>query len=134
MQSTGQASTQAVSLVPMQGSAITYVISTDLPLDEYLKPNCTAGTGTAKLAGQSPRSELSGRGHGLYPSTCKHVLKEAQDLIGEQPVGGHDLLAVEAKGTAIEAHHRPTRFQHQQHARRRVPGVEIEFPKRVHPA
>jgi hypothetical protein len=35
MQSTGQASTQAVSLVPMHGSAMTYAIWSDLLKGKY---------------------------------------------------------------------------------------------------
>src|SRR5208282_852253 len=63
MQSTGQASTQAVSLVPMQGSAIMYAIESDTPqaLGSVMGLTILARTRlsaqTAPLSSRFPKSQ-----------------------------------------------------------------------------
>src|ERR1022692_779403 len=60
MQSTGQASTQAVSLVPMQGSAITYAMDIFSPVRDRPyhsaegKHKAAAGAGCLNVFGNAP--------------------------------------------------------------------------------
>src|ERR1041384_7679296 len=80
MQSTGQASTQAVSFVPMQGSAITYAIDVVFP-NTYTYhshprntirelPSAPAAHQTVEDAGQSSKSCFPRRGAGHAISPC----------------------------------------------------------------
>src|SRR5271170_2696049 len=109
MQSTGQASTQAVSLVPMQGSAITYVIKVPISRWRISETKLYSRNRKRRVASnstpQSSRCKLGGRGNWLYPTAGKHVLEEAQNLAGEQTVGGHHFLAIQTKRRAVEAEH-----------------------------
>ena len=83
---------------------------------------------------RSSCGEFGGRGDGLNTAAGEHVLEQAQNLICDQTVGGQNLLAIEPKGRAVEAEHGSTCLHHQQRARGRIPGVQIEFPKAVYPA
>jgi len=80
------------------------------------------------MSRQTSRGKLGGCRHRFDLTAGKHVVEKAQDLPGEQTVGGQDLFAIETKRLAVEADHGTTRLQHQQRAGRRIPGVQIEFP------
>src|ERR1017187_6524876 len=99
MQSTGQASTQAVSLVPMQGSAITYAMDIFSPVRDRPyhsaegKHKAAAGAGCLNVFGNGPYDEKG--------------LRARCDCGGQRGVGrlmGQILLAGE------EPHERPALF------------------------
>ncbi len=64
-------------------------------------------------------------------SSGKNVFKLLQQSVVNQTVRGHGFLAVEFEGCTVEARHRAARLLHDQHTRRRVPGIEIELPEAI---
>src|SRR5260370_17844470 len=67
-------------------------------------------------------------------SSGKNVFKLLQQSVVNQTVRGHGFLAVEFEGGTVEARHRAARLLHDQHTRRRVPGIEIELPETIEPS
>jgi hypothetical protein len=71
------------------------------------------------------RQRLHSRGPQRFPRTPSQ-----QQRLVHQPVRGHRFRGCSIqKARSIKARHLAARFFHDQHARRRVPGIEIEFPE-----
>src|SRR5277367_2054025 len=144
MQSTGHASTQAVSFVPMQGSAITYAMRAS-PV-EVIEIYCNRCWPHGRARSQRHfrpflastlgpfLSKLLRCRNRIQTAPGKHILKQCNDFLIDDPVRGEHFPAIELERAAIKTSYRAAGFEHQQRPGGGIPGIEVEFPVTIHAA
>src|SRR5258708_33509115 len=85
---------------------------------------------TTKPSLLSMLSRISQR---LQISPSENLLKLVQQCIVDQSIRGHRFAAVQLKRSTVELGDPSARFFRHQHARRRVPRIQIELPEPVQP-
>ena len=64
----------------------------------------------------------------------EHIFEETDQLLVDQAIRSQNLAAFQPEVRAGKVGHAPARLFHQQNARSRVPGIEIELPEAVQAA
>ena len=79
-------------------------------------------------------SIFAGIGQRIEATAGKNFMELVQERVVHEAVGGERLAAVDLKRRAIETGHFAAGFFDDEHARGRIPGIEIELPKSLEAA